>query len=162
MGDKEQISTWRILVVDDEPDSLEVVTRVLSFYGATVYTAANGVEALSIVDKVLPTFILMDLSMPKMDGWETLYHLQKDRRTADIPVIALTAHAMQGDRERVLHAGFHSYLTKPLSPATFAGDLLKLFSESPLQTVGSGDGTHSEVRKSTRGNPTPESELKHG
>lgn len=130
MISKDGISTWQVLVVDDEPDSLEVVSRVLAFHGAKVYSASNGIEGLAIAQDVGPTFILLDLSMPEMDGWEMLHHLKSDPRTANIPVIALTAHAMAGDRERTLSAGFHHYLAKPLSPFTFLDDLLALFAES--------------------------------
>jgi CheY-like chemotaxis protein len=133
--DKNQISSWKVLVVDDEPDSLEVVTRVLVFHGAHVFHAANGKEALTVVEEIHPNLILTDLSMPVMDGWEMLYHLQSNPRTTDIPVVALTAHAMPGDRERAVGAGFHYYLTKPLSPLTFLDDLLKLFAGQPPRAV---------------------------
>jgi CheY-like chemotaxis protein len=129
--DREQVKHWQVLVVDDEPDSVEVVTRVLRFYGVTVYTANNGKEALQSVRQFKPTFILSDLSMPVMDGWEFLFNLKEDAATAAIPVIALTAHGMQGDRDRALAAGFHYYLTKPLSPLTFIDDLMRLFAEAP-------------------------------
>src|SRR6185503_19690307 len=85
---------WVILVVDDEPDSLEVATRMLQHYSATVHTATNGQMALEVAQKVLPRFILADLSMPVMDGWGFLYELQHERSTMEIPVFALTAHAM--------------------------------------------------------------------
>jgi CheY-like chemotaxis protein len=69
--------------------------------------------------------------MPEMDGWGMLGALKLDRATLDIPVIALTAHAMVGDRERAIMAGFHNYLTKPLTPATFMKDLLVLLTDIP-------------------------------
>jgi len=125
------LHNWQVLVVEDEPDSLEVAERILKHYGATVYTAANGKEALDVLRAVRPRFIISDLSMPVMDGWELLYRLKRDRPTLDIPVIALTAHAMMGDRERAIAAGFHNYLTKPLTPATFIKDLLRLLTDIP-------------------------------
>jgi two-component system, cell cycle response regulator DivK len=131
MIDTQNVANWKVLVVDDEPDSLTVVTLVLKFHGATVYSAKNGKEALDLVEQVTPTFILSDLSMPEMDGWEMLHNLQSNVRTKDIPVIALTAHAMKGDRERAVSVGFHYYLTKPLSPITFLKDLTKLFANQP-------------------------------
>ncbi len=69
--------------------------------------------------------------MPELDGWSMIYELNNDRTTLDIPVIALTAHAIVGDRERAIAAGFHNYLTKPLTPATFLNDLLKLVMDVP-------------------------------
>jgi CheY-like chemotaxis protein len=123
---------WDVLVVDDEPDSLEVATRILCFYGAEVFTAGNGQEALELVRKTTPRFIISDLSMPVMDGWGLLFELKQERETMEIPVIALTAHSMVGDRQRAIEAGFHNYLTKPLTAATFMKDLLKLLLEEPV------------------------------
>lgn len=125
------LKDWEVVVLDDEPDSLEVAVRVLRFYGATVHTAANGREGLEVVKAAHPRFIITDLSMPVMDGWEFLYELRQNLATANIPVIALTAHAMAGDRERGIEAGFHNYLTKPLTPATFMNDLLRLLIDVP-------------------------------
>jgi CheY-like chemotaxis protein len=124
---------WDVLVLDDEPDSLEVATRVLRFYGAVVHNASNGKEGLAKLREMSPKprFIISDLSMPEMDGWAFLYELKQDRSTMDIPVIALTAHAMAGDRERGIQAGFHNYLTKPLTPMTFMSDLLRLLIDVP-------------------------------
>jgi len=122
---------WNVVVVDDEADSLEVATRILKFYGASIHTGTNGEEGLNIIRSVLPRFILSDLSMPRMDGWGMLYELKQDRTTASIPIFALTAHAMAGDRERAIMAGFHNYMTKPLTPATFIDDLLKLLEGVP-------------------------------
>lgn len=126
---------WNVVVCDDEPDSLEVATRILRHYGASVHPAANGAEALELVKKVRPRFVISDLSMPVMDGWGLLYELKSERSTADMPIIALTAHAMTGDRERAITAGFHNYLTKPLTPATFMRDLLRLLIDIPEFTA---------------------------
>jgi CheY-like chemotaxis protein len=122
---------WTVLVVDDELDSQEVASRILRHYGAFVHTAFNGKFGLDLARSVRPKFIVSDLSMPVMDGWEMLHQLKLDRATLDIPVIALTAHAMVGDRERAISAGFHNYLSKPLTPATFMRDLLALLADIP-------------------------------
>jgi CheY-like chemotaxis protein len=124
---------WEVLVVDDEPDGLEVATRLLKIAGATVTPANNGQEALEKV-RSHPSqfkFVLSDLSMPDMDGWELLYQLKQETNTKDIPVIALTAHAMAGDRERGIAAGFHNYITKPLNPTNFIQQLINLLVEIP-------------------------------
>src|SRR5690606_32880896 len=91
---------WEVVVIDDEPDSLEVASRILRFYGANVYTASNGKEGLELIRHHRPKFVISDLSMPVMDGWEMLFEIQQDRHIAQIPIIALTAHAMMGDRTR--------------------------------------------------------------
>ncbi len=122
---------WEVVVIDDEPDSLEVASRILRFYGANVYTASNGKEGLELIRHHRPKFVISDLSMPVMDGWEMLFEIQQDRHIAQIPIIALTAHAMVGDRTRAIEAGFYNYLTKPLTPSTFMGDLLRLLMDVP-------------------------------
>ena len=123
---------WRVLDIDDEPDSLEVAVRILRYYGATVLTATNGREGLTAAKVSHPQLIVSDISMPVMDGWQLIYELKKDRVLMDIPTIALTAHAMVGDRERAISAGFHNYLTKPLTAKTFMTDLLKLLIDIPV------------------------------
>ena len=128
---RDVLQDWPVLVVEDEADSLEVAERILKHYGATVHTATNGQEGLAVAQAVHPRFIISDLSMPVMDGWEMIDQLKQDRALLDIPVIALTAHAMPGDRERAITAGFHNYLTKPLTVGTFMNDLMVLLLEVP-------------------------------
>ncbi len=125
------LTGWEILVVDDDPSSRDIARMMLMHYGATVHIATNGQEGLEIVSKVNPRFIISDLSMPVMDGWEMTKALKKNRATATIPIIALTAHAMVGDRENALAVGCHNYMTKPLSPMTFIGELLNLLVDIP-------------------------------
>jgi len=118
-----KLDNWRVLVIDDEPDSIDVVTMVLSASGATVFTAANGQEGLEIFKQHQPTLILTDLSMPEMDGWELIREIRQSKNGHTTPVIALTAHAMSGDKERVLAGGFDGYLSKPLKMFTLLDDL---------------------------------------
>lgn len=122
---------WDIVVLDDEEDSLEVAEIILTEYGATVHTAVNGLEGLETVRNAMPRFVISDLSMPIMDGWGFISFMKKDPELSVIPVIALTAHAMVGDRERAVSAGFHNYLTKPLTVDTFMADLVKLLIDIP-------------------------------
>lgn len=122
---------WDIVVLDDEEDSLEVAEIILTEYGANVHIATDGQEGLEIVRNVKPRFVISDLSMPVMDGWGFINAMKADRALAEIPVIALTAHAMVGDRERAVGAGFHNYLTKPLTVDTFMADLVKLLIDIP-------------------------------
>lgn len=122
----------KILVVDDEPDSLEVASLLLEMCGAEVVTATNGKEGLEAVRQHRPIFVISDLSMPVMSGWQMLHALKTDRATIDVPVVALTAHAMTGDRQRAIAAGFHNYLTKPLRPDTFIRDLLNVVMDTPV------------------------------
>jgi CheY-like chemotaxis protein len=126
------LTDWDVVIVDDEDDSLEVARYILDFYGAHVHTGVNGREGLELAQTVLPKFVIADLSMPVMDGWEMLNELKADLRTTEIPVIALTAHAMVGDRERAMAAGFHNYLTKPLTADTFIQQLVSLLVDIPI------------------------------
>jgi CheY-like chemotaxis protein len=121
----------KVLLVDDEPDSLDVAATLLKMSEAEVITAVNGADGLAKAKEHHPLFIISDLSMPVMDGWELLKALQSDKLVSDIPVIALTAHAMPGDRRKALHAGFSNYLTKPLQPETFVGNLIRLVMDTP-------------------------------
>jgi CheY-like chemotaxis protein len=120
------LENWTVLVIDDDPDALEIVDALLTLYGAKVVTASNGRLGLEAVRKYRPRFVIADLSMPEMTGWDMVGILKNDRTTLEIPVIALTAHAMAGDRNRALATGFHNYLTKPLRPETFVSELLSL------------------------------------
>ena len=117
MIDWQDVKSWTVLLVDDEPDNLEVVAETLEYRGAQVKTAANGLEALDVLDVCMPNLIIADLSMPKMDGWELRTKLKGDPKVQNIPLLALSAHAMIGDKERALAAGFDGYLTKPFDPA---------------------------------------------
>jgi len=128
---RDVLKGWEVLIVEDEIDNQEVAKRLLTRYGATVHIAEHGKHALEMLQNITPHFILSDLSMPELDGWGLIYELQNDRATAEIPIFALTAHAMKGDRERAIAVGFYNYLTKPLTPATFIDDLLGVLKAVP-------------------------------
>jgi two-component system, cell cycle response regulator DivK len=117
--------TWIVLVVDDERDNLEVVAESLEFNGAVTKTAKNGAAAIEMLQTFKPNIILMDLSMPVMDGWETRRRIKDNPETQHIPILALSAHAMSGDKERAIAAGFDGYLTKPINVLTLAKDIRK-------------------------------------
>jgi len=122
---------WTVLVIDDEADSLLVAQTLLEMCGATVFSAANGKAGLEMARQRRPHFIISDLSMPVVSGWQMIREIKTIPMLQDIPVIALTAHAMVGDRQRAMEAGFHNYLTKPLRPETFINDLLRLLIDVP-------------------------------
>lgn len=126
---------WKVVVVEDDPDSQNVARMMLEKAGATVEVAENGQEGLDLIREQKPHFALSDISMPVMDGWKLIQELNNDRRTSDIPVIALTAHAMPGDRAKAIEAGFVNYMTKPLDPQKFTMQLLHLLVEIPSFTA---------------------------
>ena len=105
-----------VLVVDDYPDGREVCAEYLSFSGFRVLQAADGQEALDLAFAELPHLILMDLSLPGMDGWEATRRLKADPRTAGTPVIALTAHALASHAASARAAGADAVVTKPFLP----------------------------------------------
>jgi len=104
----------KILVVEDDELNRDMLTRRLKRRGFEVVAAADGEEAIERVRSEAPAVVLMDMSLPKIDGWEAARRLKSDQATSDVPIIALTAHAMQGDRERALEAGCDEYDTKPI------------------------------------------------
>ena len=122
---------WRVLIVDDDPDSLDIIKTLVQRYGATAYTATDGLLGLELAKQHRPDFIISDLAMPNLDGWQMVSLLKNNRATIDIPVVALTAYGAVGDREKALAAGFHNYLSKPLEAHTFIRDLLRLLIDIP-------------------------------
>ena len=125
------LADWNIVVADDEEDSLELARYILDFYGARVHTAINGADGYDVIERERPHFVISDLSMPMVDGWELIRRLKQSPELRDIPVIALTAHAMAGDPARAIAAGFHNYLTKPLTADTFIDQLVGLLIAIP-------------------------------
>ncbi len=105
----------KILVVDDNRDNRELVVKVLRKHGYLVIEAVDGEEALNLAVAELPDLILMDISLPGLDGYEATRRLKALPACREIPVIALTAHAMKGDREKALAAGCCDHITKPIS-----------------------------------------------
>lgn len=103
-----------ILLVEDNEMNREMLSRRLERKGFDVVMAGDGRQALDLAGDVLPDLILMDLSLPEIDGWETSRRLKGQPGTRHIPIIALTAHAMSGDREKALDAGCDDYDTKPI------------------------------------------------
>jgi two-component system, cell cycle response regulator DivK len=105
----------RVLVVEDNLDNMTLISDVLLSLGYDPLIAKDGEEGVRLATAEKPDLILMDLSLPKMDGWTATRHLKADPDVKHIPVIALTAHAMMGDRDRALAAGCDDYISKPIS-----------------------------------------------
>jgi CheY-like chemotaxis protein len=108
------MSKGRILVVEDNMDTYELLRFILERNEYESFLAMNGRDGVNAARLQMPDLILMDLSMPEMDGWEATRRIKADSKTASIPLIAVTAHALPGDRKRALEAGCNDYLTKPL------------------------------------------------
>ena len=115
-----------VLVVDDFLDAREMYAEYFAFSGFRVAEAANGAEAFEKAIELTPEVILMDLSMPGMDGWEATRRLKADTRTKDIPVIALTGHALTGFQESAKLAGCDAFVTKPCLPDTLVAEVRRV------------------------------------
>lgn len=107
----------RVLVVEDNRDNLDLMTFLLEAFGHEPIGAMSGARAIEIVADVKPDVVLLDIQMPEMDGFETAAELRRNRALDDVPLIAVTALAMAGDREMILGAGFAGYIAKPVDPA---------------------------------------------
>jgi two-component system, cell cycle response regulator DivK len=103
-----------LLLVEDNQLNCEMLTRRLTRAGYTVVTAADGQQALTLMASVRPALVLMDMNLPVMDGWTACRTAREDPQLRDIPIIALTAHAMDTDRRSALAAGCDDYATKPI------------------------------------------------
>jgi two-component system, cell cycle response regulator DivK len=119
----------RVLLVDDYPDAREMYSEYLQFSGFDVVQAANGMEALERALDANPDIILMDLSLPVMDGWEATRRLKADKRTAGIPVVALTGHALAGISEGARKAGCDAFVTKPCLPEDLVKEIQRVLDE---------------------------------
>ena len=115
-----------VLVVDDNPINLELVKVVLEAAGHVVRQAGSGSGALAAVRQETPDLVLTDIGLPGMDGYGLLEALRTDPANSMIPVVALTAYAMDGDEQRARAAGFDGYFTKPINTRTFAGEVVEV------------------------------------
>lgn len=129
----------RVLLVDDYPDAREMYSEYLRFSGFDVVEAANGLEALERAADSSPDIILMDLSLPVMDGWEATRRLKANRQTSSIPVVALTGHALAGVSEDARRAGCDAFVTKPCLPEDLVREIRRVLDEpvpKPMRRSG--------------------------
>ena len=122
-GSGGQVSNRPILLVEDNELNREMLVRRLKRAGLEIITACDGQEALDLMISEQPSVVLMDMSLPVLDGWTACRMARQDERISQIPIIALTAHAMEEDRRHALAAGCDDYATKPVD---FPGLLLKI------------------------------------
>jgi CheY-like chemotaxis protein len=120
-----------VLVVEDYQDAREMYAAYLQFSGFDVAEAGNGVEAVEKATELLPDIVLMDLALPRMDGWEATRRLKADARTRHIPIVALTGHALAGHAEGAREAGCDSFVTKPCLPDALVAEIRRLLDQPP-------------------------------
>jgi len=120
----------KVLVADDKDTGRELVRTVLEDCDYEVFEAGDGMEALERAREIRPDLIILDLHMPRLDGFDVIKELRRDESFANTPVMALTASAMMGDRERALAAGFTGYIAKPIRLATLRSEVERLLEKS--------------------------------
>jgi CheY-like chemotaxis protein len=118
-----------ILIAEDNAVNRELLRELLEMRGYTVEEACDGEAALRMVDQIRPDLLLLDIGMPLIDGFGVIRQLRENPLFAALPVVAITAYAMQGDRERILSSGFDGYLSKPVNAQLLAQELDRLLSK---------------------------------
>lgn len=125
-----------VLVVEDYQDAREMYAAYLQFSGYRVAEAANGLEALEKTRELMPDIILMDLALPKMDGWEATRRLKADEKTRHIPIVALTGHALAGHAEGARQAGCDAFVTKPCLPDALVTEIERMLAARRTEAAG--------------------------
>ncbi len=119
-------SKWNVIIVDDEKDNVGVMQMVFEFNDATVRPAYSGKECLVLLDQEVPSFLLVDIQMPEMSGYELLEKIREKDEWRSVPIIAVTAHARPEDEQEIMGAGFDGYIGKPISVMTLMDQISKI------------------------------------
>jgi two-component system cell cycle response regulator len=146
--------TARILIIEDNAANLELMRYLLNAFGYEICIARDGAEGIARASEEMFDLVLCDVQMPGIDGYEVLRRLRADPRLAKIPVLAVTALAMVGDRGKVLAAGFDGYLAKPIDPASFVRHVESFLAESsrtPLREEDRSTQQSPQQRSRTKG-----------
>lgn len=138
-----------VLVVEDYQDAREMYAAYLQFSGFDVAEAGNGIEAIEKTQALLPDIVLMDLALPRMDGWEATRRLKSDPRTRHIPIVALTGHALAGHAEGAREAGCDAFVTKPCLPDALVAEIKRLLDahRSKAENVKDPAGSSRSTKK---------------
>jgi CheY-like chemotaxis protein len=128
----------RILVVDDNPTNLKLVSDLLAYEGHEILNAMDAEEAQVVLTKTLPDLILMDIALPGMDGLTLTRQLKADARTGHIRIVALTAFAMKGDKQKALDAGCDGYISKPIDTRAFPDEVAEILGLARGRNYGDG------------------------
>ncbi len=119
-------SNWNVIIVDDEKDNVGVMQMVFEFNDATVRPAYSGEECLALLDQETPSFVMVDIQMPEMSGYELLEKIRAKEVWRDVPIIAVTAHARSEDERQIMDAGFDGFISKPISVMTLMDEVSKI------------------------------------
>lgn len=118
-----------VLVIEDNEQNLYLMRFLLEKYGFTVFEATDGINGVDAAKKIKPCLILLDIQLPRMDGYAVARELRKNSNLADTPIVAVTSYAMVGDRERVLAAGADGYIEKPIDPEKFIDQIRQFITD---------------------------------
>jgi len=134
----------KVLIAEDSAVNRELLREFLEIRGYTVQETRDGQEALNRIEKERPDILLLDLNMPVLDGYATIQKIRENPALVTLPVLAVTAFAMRGDREKVMQSGFNGYLSKPVNPADLYREMERLLANAAVNsartTVAGGQG----------------------
>lgn len=124
-----------ILIAEDNATNRELLRELLEIRGYSVTEARDGQEALAMVEQAPPDILLLDIGMPLLDGFAVVHQLRENPRFTALPVVAVTAYAMQGDREKIMTAGFNGYISKPVDSGSLVQELGRLLAHPNTESV---------------------------
>jgi CheY-like chemotaxis protein len=135
----------KILVAEDNATNRELFRELLEARGYDVAEACDGAEALRMLEQSQPDILLLDIGMPVLDGFAVARAIRANARLAALPILAVTAYAMQGDRERILESGFDGYLSKPINAKSLAEELDRLLDKRADENIAGRSGAESDA-----------------
>jgi CheY-like chemotaxis protein len=134
----------KILIAEDNPVNRELLRELLEVRGHTVAEACDGEEALRIIEQTQPDLVLLDIGMPLLDGFGVIRKIRENPRFASMPVVAVTAYAMRGDREKILSSNFDGYLSKPVDARSLDQELDRVLRQEGEQEVSADQASESK------------------
>lgn len=130
----------KVLIAEDNPVNRELLRELLEMRGYSVAEACNGQEALQMIPQLQPDILLVDIGMPVLDGYGVVRKIRETPEWASLPVLAVTAYAMRGDKEKIMEAGFDGYLSKPINAEPLEGELKRLLPADNLRKAAKTNG----------------------
>jgi CheY-like chemotaxis protein len=140
----------KVLIAEDNAVNRELLRELLEMRGYIVVEACDGGEALRMIEQTQPDLLLLDIGMPVLDGFAVVTKIRENPRLAQLPVVAVTAYAMQGDREKILNAKFDGYLSKPVNPQSLAEELDRLLNKQTDQDISRNEAAAGQASAKVR------------